>query len=204
LIEAITFYSLTPSFSVVLFTSNNGPIVNDGYLDDSPEKLGNHSPAGPLRGGKYSLFDGGTRVPSILRAPGRATTGVSTALISQVDLLATFASLAGVELTVDERADSRAIPEALLGHTNEARQHLVTEGYAAQTLIRQRNWVYIPPHPGPRFFGDKDVESGASDEPQLYNLDTDIGQRADLASAHPEKVAELDKLLERLFKSMDQ
>jgi arylsulfatase A-like enzyme len=181
--------------TIVLFTSDNGPILNDGYSDQSAELTGAHRPAGPLRGGKYSLFDGGTRVPTIVRAPGRARTGESEALLSQVDLLATFAEMAGIALEPTEKGDGESFVDALLGQETEARTELVTEGFAAQTLVRSKNWVFIPPYPGPRFFGDKAVESGANTENQLYDLSTDIGQRTNVAATHPGKVAELEALL---------
>lgn len=181
--------------TVVVFSSDNGPILGDGYLDQSAEKTGPHRPAGPLRGGKYSLFDGGTRVPTIVWGPGRVKGGESEALLSQVDFLASFSRLAGVPLEEGERADSEDWAEAILGHSRGARDHLVTEGFAAQTLVRERNWVFIPPYPGARLFGDKQVESGHCEEPQLYDLNADIGQRENRASDHPEKVAELQARL---------
>lgn len=181
--------------TVVVFSSDNGPILMDGYADRSDELTGGHRPTGPLRGGKYSLFDGGTRVPTIVWGPGRVEPGESDALLSQVDFYASFARLAGVTLADGERADSEDRVEAILGQTREGRRHLVTEGFAAQTLVREGRWVYIPSYPGPRLFGDKQVESGHSDEPQLYDMSADIGQRDNLASVRTEKVAELQALL---------
>ena len=80
--------------TLVIFTSDNGPVLDDGYQDGANEKLGTHQPAGPWRAGKYSLFEGGTRVPFIVHWPARVKPGVSAALISQVDFCATFAALA--------------------------------------------------------------------------------------------------------------
>ena len=81
--------------TLVIFTSDNGPVVDDGYKDDAVAKLGTHTPAGPFRGGKYSNFEGGTRVPWLLRWPSRVKPAVSDALISQVDLFASLAALTG-------------------------------------------------------------------------------------------------------------
>jgi arylsulfatase A-like enzyme len=185
--------------TLVVFTSDNGPILGDGYDDRAEELTGSHRPAGPLRGGKYSLFDGGTRVPTILRAPGRAEPGESETLLSQVDFLASFAHLAGVDLRPAERADSMQLSGALLGRSPVGRDNLVTEGFGAQTLVREGPWVYIPAYPGPRLFGDKNVESGHSDEPQLYNLSDDLGQRENLATAHPQRVAAMEELLQSII-----
>ena len=92
--------------TLFIFSSDNGPVVDDGYRDQAVEKLGDHKPAGPLRGGKYSAYDGGTRVPFVVRWPGTVKPGVSAAPLSQVDLLASFAALAGRKLPEDAAPDS--------------------------------------------------------------------------------------------------
>ncbi len=103
------------SNTLVLFTSDNGPVLDDGYRDEAVEKLGDHTPAGPFRGGKYSNFEGGTRVPFIVRWPARVKPGVSDALVSQVDLLASFAALVGSPLNDPRARDSENVLPALLG-----------------------------------------------------------------------------------------
>lgn len=185
--------------TIVVFTSDNGPILDDGYVDEAEELTGTHRPAGPLRGGKYSLFDGGTRVPTILWAPGLAQPGESAALLSQIDFLASFAHLAGQDLEPSEMADSQELSAALLGRTEEGRKDLVTEGFGAKTLLREGPWVFIPPYPGSRLFGDKNVESGHSEKPQLYDLSADIGQVKNMAATHPEKVAAMESLLKSII-----
>ena len=93
--------------TLVIFSSDNGPVVDDGYKDEAVEKLGAHKPAGPYRGGKYSNFDGGTRVPMIVRWPGQVTPdSQSNALTSHVDLLASLAGLAGYKLPPGSAPDS--------------------------------------------------------------------------------------------------
>jgi arylsulfatase A-like enzyme len=184
--------------TLVLFSSDNGPVLLDGYLDRADELNGSHRPAGPLRGGKYSLFDGGTRVPTLVWAPGRARPGVSDALLSQVDFLASFAHLAGAPLAETERADSLQFADTLLGRSSEGRENLVTEGFGAKTLLREDNWVYIPRYPGPVLFGGKAVETGHGSTPQLYDLSSDIGQRTNLAADNPERVEAMKTLLETI------
>jgi arylsulfatase A-like enzyme len=193
--------------TIVVFSSDNGPILTDGYLDRAAELNGDHSPAGPLRGGKYSLFDGGTRVPTIIWAPGRAKAGVSDALLSHVDFLASFADLAGVTLSESEKADSLPLAEAILGRTAKARDQLVTEGFGAKTVLRQGNWVYMPAYPGPALFGDKMVESGYASVSQLYDLSSDIGQTKNLSSESPDKVTTMKidlKIIVERKKSFEQ
>src|SRR4029434_871925 len=94
------------SRSLVILTSDNGPVIDDGYKDGALEKLGSHKPAGPLRGGKYSRFEAGSRVPFIVRWPVRVKPGVTHALVSQVDLIASLASLTGQRLGNSEAPDS--------------------------------------------------------------------------------------------------
>ncbi|AKC83378.1 arylsulfatase [Verrucomicrobia bacterium IMCC26134] len=184
--------------TVVVFSSDNGPILLDGYQDRADELTGEHRPCGPLRGGKYSLFDGGTRVPTIVWAPGRVTPGESHALLSQLDFLASFSRLAGVPLAEAERADSLELTDAILGKTDRGRDSLVTEGIGSNTLVREANWVFIPPYPGGPFVTNKAVESGTAPEPQLYDLSADVGQRVNLAAAHPERVRAMGALLEAI------
>nr|WP_217175609.1 arylsulfatase [Coraliomargarita akajimensis] len=184
--------------TIIVFSSDNGPVLDDGYVDEARTKCGDHQPAGPLRGGKYSMFDGGTRVPMILRAPGRVAPGESPALLSHVDFLASYAHLAGIELPPTERADSQEMSAALLGEDSVGRDNLVTEGIGSKTVVRQGQWVFIPPHAGPSIMEFKDIETGNSLEPQLYDLNADIGQRVNIAAEHPEKVRELNELLEAI------
>jgi len=181
--------------TIVVFTSDNGPVLDDGYVDQSAELNGSHQPAGPLRGGKYSFFDGGTRVPTIVWGPGFVKPGESDALLSQLDFMASFAHLANAPLAPSESGDSLQFADAMLGKSPVGRENLVTEGFGAKTLLREGNWVYIPPYPGPKLFGSKKVETGNSSVPQLYDLSKDIGQQENLASAHPERVAAMSKLL---------
>lgn len=101
--------------TIVIVTSDNGPVIDDGYKDEAVEKLNGHKPSGPLRGGKYSAFDGGTRVAFIVRWEGKIDPGTSDALISQVDFLSSFASLTGQTLPYDAAPDSFDQIQALLG-----------------------------------------------------------------------------------------
>lgn len=183
--------------TIVVFSSDNGPILDDGYEDDSVERCGKHQPAGPLRGGKYSMYDGGARVPMIVRAPGRVEPGESPALFSHADFLASFCGLAGTD-PGEPLADSLDMGDALLGRDMVGRDHLVTEGYGTKTVVRQGPWVYLPPNFGPARCPVKGIETGHCPEPQLYDLGVDIGQRCNVAPAYPEKVAALDALLKKI------
>ena len=177
--------------TIVVFSSDNGPVLDDGYEDAALEKCGIHKPAGPLRGGKYSMFDGGSRVPMIIRAPGQIKPGNTPALFSHVDFLASFSKMAGCELDSTESTDSLDMSAVLLGEDLIGRDNLVTEGIGSKTVVREKNWVYIPPHKGPALFADKGIETGNDLQPQLYDLNADIGQRENLATKYPNRVDEL-------------
>ncbi len=182
--------------TLVLFTSDNGPVIDDGYRDQAVEKLGDHAPAGPFRGGKYSNFEGGTRVPFVLRWPARVKPAVSEALVSQVDLLASFASLVGSPGPDARAQDSENVLPALLGTSRTARAALVEQGGAL--AIRQAAWKYIAPGQGARIQTNTNTELGNDPEPQLYDLSQDIGERTNLAAARPDRVRELAAMLEEI------
>jgi arylsulfatase A-like enzyme len=169
--------------TVVIVSSDNGPVVDDGYGDDAEKKLGTHRPAGQLRGGKYSLFEGGTRVPFLVRWPGRTRPGVSNALISQVDLLASLATLTGQPLAAGAGPDSVDLLPALLGNARDGREVLVADS-SNRLALRMGAWKYIPPGKG-------------ADGPQLYDLETDPGETTNVAAKFPDKLEELGRRLEQ-------
>jgi arylsulfatase A-like enzyme len=182
--------------TLVLFTSDNGPVVDDGYRDDAVEKLGGHRPSGPLRGGKYSAFDGGTRVPMIVRWPGRVKPGVSEALVGQVDFLASLAALVGQRLAREDGPDSLDVLGALLGESRVGRDSLVEQA-GALSLVSGR-WKLIAPSDGPKMSIPTNTELGNDPQPQLYDLSVDLGERRNVAREHPEVVRELTERLARI------
>lgn len=180
--------------TLIIFTSDNGPVLNDGYYDEAVEKLGDHRPAGPLRGGKYSLFEAGTRIPFVAYWKGKITPAVSNALVSQIDLLASLASLVGVEVPVH---DSQDLMDVLLGRSNKGREELVIEAMT-RTALRRGDWVMIPPYQGPAVNPNVNIELGNSSDYQLYHLKEDLGQQNNLAQTHPEKLDEMIMVFEAI------
>ncbi|WP_242091872.1 sulfatase family protein [Aestuariivivens sediminicola] len=173
--------------TLIVFSSDNGPVLNDGYYDDAVEKLGDHEPAGPLRGGKYSLFEAGTRVPFVTYWKGTIAPRVSDALVCQLDLMTSLASLVDSEL---EGPDSKNLIETLLGKSDTGRSHLIIEA-TTRTALRKGDWVLIPPYKGSPLNQQVNIETGNSKDFQLYNLKDDLGQETNLADSNPEKLAEL-------------
>ena len=189
--------------TLVIFTSDNGPVLDDGYADQSVELLGNHKPWGPLRGGKYSAFEAGTRVPTIAWWPGTIEAVASDALVSQIDIYATMAELAGIDLADGEALDSRSQVDTWLGRSSTGREYLLEESVGTLSL-RKANWKYIVPFSGkelPDWLGPKGIEGGFDPEPQLYDLSVDVGERHNLAADNPELVEELQRAVEQIVES---
>jgi arylsulfatase A-like enzyme len=181
--------------TIVIFSSDNGPVLDDGYADGAVEQLNGHRPAGPLKGSKYSMHEAGTRVPFILRWPKNVKPGESSALVCQIDLLNSLAALLGQKLPDDAAPDSFNILPALLGETQQGRETLVEH---AQTLaLREANWKYIPSlaqkNPGP-----KANERGVNPKAQLYNLANDLGETKNIATDHAERVANMQTMLDQI------
>ena len=173
--------------TLLIVTSDNGGVIDDGYLDVTPN---NQAVSGPLRGGKYSLFDAGTRVPFIVSWSGKIEPGVSDALVSQMDFLASFAALTGQSLPSGD-FDSENLLDTLMGKTLKGRDAIILEAMR-NTCLRTTEWYYIPPHSGPAIQKEVNIETGLLPLPQLYRIVNDVGQRTNLAADHPEVVSRLD------------
>jgi arylsulfatase A-like enzyme len=173
--------------TLIVFTSDNGPVLNDGYYDDADMLNGNHKPWGPFRGGKYSLFEAGTHVPFFTYWKGTISPGVSDALVCQIDLLSSLAALVGSDVS---SGDSENLLDSFLGKSKKGRKSLVIEA-SSRTAYRKDDWVMIPPYNLPAINTQVNIELGNEKEYQLYNLKTDIGEKNNLASSEPEKLAEL-------------
>ncbi|MFD0799508.1 arylsulfatase [Maribacter chungangensis] len=173
--------------TLIVFSSDNGPVVDDGYHDDSVEKLGDHKPAGPLRGGKYSLFEAGTRVPFITYWKGTIQPGVSNALVSQLDLLSSIAALTG---STERGRDSEDLLDTFLGKTKIGRKEVIIEA-TSRTAFRQGDWAMIPPYNGRRVNTQVNIELGNDTIYQLYNLKDDLEQQNNLAESRPEVLAKM-------------
>lgn len=182
--------------TLIIITSDNGPVIDDGYKDDAVEKLNGHRPAGPLRGGKYSAFDGGTRVIFIVNWKGIVKPAVSDALLSQVDLLASFASLTGQKLLPGDAPDSFNSLETLLGRSVNGREWLVEQSSAGKLSVIKGNWKYIEPGPGVKIQVNTNTETGNDPLPQLYNLKTDLGEKNNVAPGNASLVQDLKELLQ--------
>lgn len=182
--------------TLVIFTSDNGPVLDDGYQDQAVELVGDHKMAGPLRGGKTSLYDGGTCIPFMLRWPAEVKPGaVSDALVCQMDLLASLSALIGQ--TYSDKVDSQNTLPVFLGKGGNGRKELVLEGYFNYAL-RDGDWVMIPPYPDTYGDAEEAAFAGNSNCYQLYNVKEDIGQQVNLAGKEPKRLRQMMMTFERL------
>lgn len=188
--------------TVIVFSSDNGPVVDDGYQDQAKELLGNHNPTGGLRGGKYSAYEGGSKIPLIIRWPdGRGKGTVSKALVSQVDFLRSFAMLTGVETVKDDVIDSQNRLDVFLGENTMGRTSLIQESFMGPLSYLEGEWKYIEPKDGPKQVPwGTEIETGFQTEPQLYHLKNDPHETENLASKYPERVADYRGKLANLKK----
>lgn len=132
--------------TLVVFCSDNGPVLDDGYKDDAIEKIGKHQAAGPYQGGKYNVFEGGTRTPFITRWTGHISPGVSDEMVCTIDLAASCAALAGVDLPSDGCLDSMDVSAALLGKDDaKGRDHLIQQdnGRGGNYGFRVGDWKLV-------------------------------------------------------------
>ncbi len=175
--------------TLIIFSSDNGPVLNDGYYDDAVEKNGEHKPWGNLRGGKYSLFEAGTRVPFFVYWKNKIKSRNSDALASQVDLLSSLAKLVGSK---ERTKDSEELLDVFLGKTDIGRDNLVLEA-TSRTAYRKGDMALIPPYPGTAVAKNVNIELGNDTSFQLYNLKDDLGQEHNLAPTQPDLVETLYK-----------
>lgn len=183
--------------TLIIFTSDNGPVLDDGYADRAVELLGEHDPTGGFRGGKYSAYEAGTRVPTIIYWKGKIKHLESDALVSQIDLLASLASLTGQEIG-ESVVDSQNQLEVWMGKSEKGRAVLIEESFTL--ALRKANWKYIRPFKGktPDWLSNKDIENGLTLESQLFDLSKDPAEQENLAHQLPDKVQAMDKLMREI------
>lgn len=184
--------------TLVILSSDNGPVVDDGYDDRAEELLNGHTPSGPLRGYKYSAFEGGTTVPAIVRWPKMIQKkGVSNVLMSQIDWMASLGELIHAHLPKGSAPDSWNRLGNLLGTDNTDRSWVVEFAANHVLSIRTKDWKYIEPNDGPRMitWGPR-IETGNDSIPQLYEMKK-VNEQENVAAQYPEKLFEMQTLLRK-------
>lgn len=184
--------------TIVIFSSDNGPTHHDDSYPSTKEvalyspKSGNgHDASGKWRGGKYEIYEGGNRLPLVIRWPNHIKPGTtSPALVSQIDFIASFAKLLGVELAPGEAPDSRDTLAAFLGQDLKGQSFIIEEGRGS--ALRVGNWKFIPRMDTKKAGGFFPVEDC------LYNLDDDPGEQINVVGRYPEKAAAMAAQLKQL------
>ncbi|WP_404309333.1 sulfatase family protein [Neorhodopirellula lusitana] len=188
LIKTVDALGLTEK-TMFVFCSDNGPVLDDGYKDDAAEKLGEHKPSGPYHGGKYSVWEGGTRTPFITRMPGTIPVGVSDKMVCTIDMANSFATLVGQAIPQDACLDSLDVKDALLGDPNaKGRTSLVQQdnGSSGRYGFRKGKWKVVL-YPQKKSYKSKaDHSRTPKKEWTLYNLDQDPNETTDVSADHPD------------------
>ncbi len=185
--------------TLIIFTSDNGYVIDDGYKDDAVEKLGNHKPGGIYRGGKYSAFEAGTKVPFIVSWKGKVKSGkVNNALFSQIDLYASLAKFAGIEVEEGQAPDSHNQLAVLMNQSKKPREFVVEQSLNSTLSLIIGDWKYIESSKGPKMNMDTNTELGNLPETQLYNISDDPGETKNLSAIHHNKVKEMKETLDKI------
>ena len=185
--------------TLLIITSDNGPVLDDGYQDRAVELAGGHKPGGPWRGGKYSAFEAGTAVPFIVNWPGRVPAGkVSDALVSHIDDIASLARLIGAKIPEQAAPDSRDQLDTWLGLSDASCPFAVEMAANRALSIRKDNWKYIEPSRGVAYMKLTGTETGYAPTSQLYDLEKEQGEQTNLYDAQPDVAKEMAGLLNSL------
>ena len=169
--------------TLVIFSSDNGPVYDDGYDDGTRVRTSTkevdqgHDASAEFRGGKYQIYEGGTRVPFLVSWPAKIKPGVSNALVNQIDFIASFAQLLNIPLDSNSAVDSRNILPALLGKTEESYDYMVEES-TKNLGLRYQQWKFVR---GQYLKKKKKYKPN-----ELYNLADDRGEQHNIIKQKPE------------------
>ena len=191
--------------TLIILSSDNGPVLDDGYVDQAEELVGEHSPTGGLRGGKYSAYEGGTRVPFIVHWPAEIKeSAVKSELVSQIDFLDVMACVVGVErgesLSPDGHPDQVT---TWLGQEGKGRPYAIGMAQNHTLTLRTPVWKYIEPKGGAAMipWGPK-IETGYSTSSQIFkSVDGEYDETRNKAGEYPSVVENLGEELEHIRNS---
>ncbi len=187
--------------TLVILSSDNGPVLDDGYHDEAVEKLGNHRPAGKYRGGKYSAFEAGGRVPMLVRWTSTVPMGQkSHALMSQIDLMASLSALMKAPLPAGKPLDSRNELKTLLGtDLTGGSTGIIKQNTAGSRIYLSGRWKYIPANRAAAYNRSTRIELGNNPKDQLYDLVADPGETQNLAEEQPQQLQKMKEGQQQLI-----
>jgi len=189
--------------TIIIFTSDNGPVLDDGYADFAAEMLGDHNPFAHFSGGKYSALEAGSRVPLIVHWPEAVQAGKqSEALFSHLDFLASFAGFLGQEFDIEQAMDSQDHWEAIIGVKETGRRSLVQQAImGVLAYVRDDGYKCIAPGPSTRYVPWAiEIETGFRSYDQLFNIHYDPAEKTNLAEIEPDILLELKNELQEIIK----
>lgn len=192
--------------TLFVFCSDNGPVMDDGYADEALKKLGDHRAGGPYTGGKYSVYEGGTRTPLITRWKGTIDPGVSDEMVCTIDFYGSLAALAGGKIPEDGALDSLDVLGALLGEDGaKGRTELVQQdnGSRGNFGFRFGDWK-LQRHDSKKARNvvvEKLLENTEVPKFQLFDLSKDPAEKKNVIADHPEKAEELKARLTEIIES---
>lgn len=189
--------------TLIILSSDNGPVLDDGYVDGAVEKVNGHSPAGPFRGYKYSGYEGGTMVPFIVRWPAEVAPAAETngTLMSHIDLFGSFCSLLGAELPAGAAKDSGDSMDRILGRSMVSRPWVSELNNTRNLSVRTERWKFIPANKGASVIGwgalgvNGAIETANNPDDQLYDMVNDPGETVNAAADYPEVVKMMKEVL---------
>lgn len=191
--------------TLIVFCSDNGPVLDDGYVDQAVERLGDHRPAGPFKGGKYTVYEGGTRTPFIASWPGTIAPGVTDGVISTIDLATTLSRVAGApEPEGDLFPDSFDLSGLLLGRPDAlGRDHLIQQdnGRNGRFGYLRGRYKLVRHDKGRAYNADLGMKTTRVPRFTLHDLIEDPGETVDLAASRPELLATLQEELQRAIEA---
>jgi arylsulfatase A len=190
--------------TLVVFCSDNGPVLDDGYKDGALEKIGRHRAAGPFSGGKYSVYEGGTRTPFLTRWKGRIQPGISDEIVCTIDLAASLAALTGQALPSDACLDSFNVLGALLGEDQaQGRDHLVQQnnGTNGTYALRVGSWKLLrhDNKSAHNLVVESRLATTKVPQYQLFNLADDPAEKMNVIEQYPEIASRLQQQLQTII-----
>lgn len=198
IMKALDRLKLTEN-TLVILSSDNGPVLDDGYKDRAVELAGTHKPGGPFRGGKYGAFEAGTCVPAIVRYPAQIKKNrVLDTLLSQVDWFRSLASLINVSVPKGMAQDSWNYMNSWLGKSKKDRHWVIEESNILALSVRKGKWKYIEPSNGsPVITWGPAIETGYAPYDQLFNMKKSDFEANNVAGQYPVIVREMKDILNK-------
>ena len=186
--------------TLLVISSDNGPVIDDGYQDMAMELLGDHSPAGEYRGYKYTVYEGGTRVPMVLRWRGHVKPAtVQPALVSHIDFMASLGALIGAEIPQGAAMDSRNNIDVLVGKSHRDREYVVEQNMYNTLALIEGEWKYVEVGKSRKTHSKgTNIEYGNYPYPQLFRINSDVSETTNVAEQYPEVVDTLKSHLDRI------